>query len=106
VNWSVSPGGDTQLTDYFERLVQCRNSGGIHHYSYEQKQTDQRRPTVTIGVTDLTAVTTYHNNLSRDGNQHAGVRANHCQRHNRTFGKLFSARSIRPPIRSHCGLHT
>jgi chitodextrinase len=46
--------------------------------------------TATIGVTDLTGVTTYHNNLSRDGSNQQEYALTATNVHTSTFGKLFS----------------
>jgi len=46
--------------------------------------------TATIGVTDLTGVTTYHNNLSRDGSNQQEYALTTTNVNTSTFGKLFS----------------
>ena len=46
--------------------------------------------TATIGVTDLTGVTTYHNNLSRDGTNQQEYALTTANVNTATFGKLFS----------------
>jgi len=45
---------------------------------------------VTIGVTDLTGVTTYHNNLSRDGTNTREFALTTSNVNTASFGKLFS----------------
>jgi hypothetical protein len=46
--------------------------------------------TATIGVTDLTGVTTYHNNLSRDGSNQQEYALTTANVSTSTFGKLFT----------------
>jgi hypothetical protein len=46
--------------------------------------------TATIGVTDLAGVTTYHNNLSRDGSNQQEYALTTTNVNTSTFGKLFS----------------
>ncbi len=92
VTWSAT-GGSFSLTATASGAASTYTapaSAGVYVVTATSATDVTQSASVTIGVTDLTGVFTYHNNLSRDGSnpsEHALTTANVTAT---TFGKLFS----------------
>src|SRR5579864_2814157 len=92
VTWSAT-GGSFSLTatpSGAASIYAAPASAGVYVVTATSVTDVTRSASVTIGVTDLSGVYTYHNNLSRDGSnpsEHALTTANVTTT---TFGKLFS----------------
>jgi hypothetical protein len=89
VTWSVSTGGllSGQSTS---KVSFSSRTAGVYTVTATSNADGSKTASVTIGVTDLSGVTTYHNNLSRDGantQEYALTAANVVAS---SFGKLFS----------------
>jgi Putative Ig domain len=89
VKWSVSAGG---LLSGQSTTKASFNSAaaGVYTVTATSNADGSKSASVTIGVTGLSGVTTYHNNLSRDGvnpQEYALTTANVTTS---SFGKLFS----------------
>ncbi|GAC1617352.1 MAG: hypothetical protein PVS2B2_20640 [Candidatus Acidiferrum sp.] len=89
VVWSVSAGGSlsgqTPTTTVFSAT-----SAGVYTITATSVADPNKIATATIGVTDLTGVTTYHNNLARDGANTREFALTTSNVATATFGKLFS----------------
>ncbi len=89
VNWTATAGTFSAQTVTTATYVAPATAGVITVTATSNAATAQSA-TATIGVTDLSGVTTYHNDLSRDGvnaQEYALTTANVTTS---TFGKLFS----------------
>jgi hypothetical protein len=89
VSWSVSSGGNLAQQTTSAASFSASAAGG-----YTITATSNVNPSVsasvTIGVTALTGVTTYHNNLSRDGTNTQEYALTPANVTTATFGKLFA----------------
>ncbi|HXH66854.1 MAG TPA: Ig domain-containing protein, partial [Candidatus Limnocylindrales bacterium] len=89
VTWSVSTGG--QLTGQSTTKASFSSAvAGVYTIAATSKADGTTAASITVGVTDLAGVTTYHNNLSRNGSntqEYALTTANVTAS---SFGKLFS----------------
>jgi hypothetical protein len=92
VNWTATAGGFSSATSLSGVAVTYTAPGSAGSYTITATSvTDNTKSaSVTVGVTDLAGVTTYHNNLSRNGtNTHEyALTTNNVT--SSTFGKLFS----------------
>jgi hypothetical protein len=89
VTWGVSTGGllSGQSTS---KASFSSGTAGVYTVTATSNADGSKSTSVTIGVTDLSGVTTYHNNPSRDGaniQEYALTTANVTTN---SFGKLFS----------------
>ncbi len=88
VSWSATAGtvtGQTTTASSFSA-----SSAGVYTITATSVADSTKSASATIGVTDLSAISTYHNNLSRDGvnpKEYALTTSNVATA---TFGKLFS----------------
>ncbi|HXR32393.1 MAG TPA: putative Ig domain-containing protein [Verrucomicrobiae bacterium] len=89
VSWSVSAGGalagKTTTAASFSAGV-----AGVYTITATSLADGSKSATATIGVTDLAAVSTYHNNLSRDGTNTSEYALTPVNVNPNSFGKLFS----------------
>jgi hypothetical protein len=89
VTWSVTAGGT--LTGQTKTVASfSAATAGVYTVSATSVADHTKSATVTIGVTDLQGVYTYHNDLARDGanTQENALTASRVG--TSTFGKLFS----------------
>jgi chitodextrinase len=89
VTWTASSGSFTTQSTSAATYV-APNSAGVVTVTATSVADGTQSATATIGVTDLASVSTYHNDLSRDGvnsQEYALTTANVATA---TFGKLFS----------------
>ena len=89
VTWTASNGSFSAQSTSAATYV-APNSAGVVTVTATSVADGTKSATATIGVTDLTGVLTYHNDLSRDGvnsQEYALTAANVATA---TFGKLFS----------------
>ena len=89
VTWSVSTGGtlsqQTTSTATFSAAA-----AGVYTVTATSKADGTKTAVITIGVTDLAGVTTYHNNLSRDGTNTREYALTTTSVTTGSFGKLFA----------------
>jgi len=88
VSWSKSGGilsGQTTTTTSFSAA-----SAGVYTITATSITDNSKFASVTVGVTDLAAVSTYHNNISRDGSNPSEYTLTTSDVAQTTFGKLFS----------------
>lgn len=89
VVWSAANGGSlsgqTNTTTSFSAA-----SAGVYTITATSVADPSRSASVTIGVTDLNGVLTYHNNVSRDGTNTKEYALTTANVATATFGKLFS----------------
>ena len=89
VTWSVSTGGALSGKTTAKASFSSATAA-VYTVTATSNADNLKSTTVTIGVTDLAGVTTYHNNLSRNGanvQEYALTTANVTTS---SFGKLFS----------------
>jgi Putative Ig domain len=100
VNWSVTGSGcsgtacgtvssATSLTGVAVTYTPP-SSAGVYTITASSVTTNSIRATATVGVTDLAGMTTYHNDLYRDGANAQEYALNTSNVTNSAFGKLFS----------------
>jgi hypothetical protein len=89
VTWSVSTGGLLTGQSTTKALFSSA-SAGVYTISATSKADGTTAASITIGVTDLAGVTTYHNNLSRDGANTQEYALTTSNVATSSFGKLFS----------------
>jgi hypothetical protein len=89
VTWTASAGTFTNVTStsavYHAPAVQ-----GVYTITATSVLDVTKSASTSIGVTALSGVTTYHNNLARDGVNSQELALNTSNVHSSTFGKLFS----------------
>jgi len=88
VTWTTTGGtltGQTATSATFSSV-----SAGSFTIKATSNADNNQSASATIGVTDLTGVTTYHNNLSRDGTNTREYALTTSNVNSSTFGKLFS----------------
>jgi chitodextrinase len=66
------------------------NVAGVYTLTATSVVDPSKSSSITVGVTDLAGVTTYHNDLSRDGVNSQEYALTTANVHTATFGKLFS----------------
>src|SRR5215468_4659849 len=94
VNWSISPAGGafsapssgsgTPVT------LTAPSSAGVYTVTATSVTDGSQSASITVGVTDLAGVFTYHNNLARDGTNIQEHALTPKSVNAETFGKLFS----------------
>jgi hypothetical protein len=89
VSWSVSAGGGLSLQTTTSASFRAATAG-VYTVTATSKANGSSTASVTIAVTDLAGVTTYHNNLSRDGTNTQEYALTPANVTTSTFGKLFS----------------
>ncbi|HWY05840.1 MAG TPA: putative Ig domain-containing protein [Candidatus Acidoferrales bacterium] len=89
VSWAVSTGGllSGQSTS---KASFSSATAGAYTVTATSNTDGSKSASVTIGVTDLSGVTTYHNNLSRDGTNTQEYALTTANVTTNSFGKLFS----------------
>jgi hypothetical protein len=94
VTWSVNPTGGSFETptsnDGDSVTFTAPTTAGVYSIKATSVTDATRSTTLTVGVTDLAGVSTYHNNLSRDGVNDREFTLTTANVHTSTFGKLFS----------------
>ena len=89
VTWTASSGTFSAQASTTATYV-APNSPGSITVTATSKTDTTKSASATIGVTDLAGVTTYHNDLSRDGVNAQEYALNTTNVATATFGKLFS----------------
>src|SRR5215831_2641638 len=89
VNWTAT-GGSFNPTTSTTGTYTAPSSPGVYTLTATSVTDGLISATLTIGVTDLAGVTTYHNNLSRDGTNTQEYALTASNITTATFGKLFS----------------
>jgi uncharacterized protein YjdB len=89
VTWSASGGSFTSSTAN-SALYKAPTSAGVYTITATSVADSTKSASTTIGVTDLGGVTTYHNDLSRDGVNSQEYALTTSNVNSSTFGKLFS----------------
>ena len=89
VSWSVSSGGSLQNQTTSTASFSAATAG-VYTITATSISDGSKSASVTIGVTDLAGVTTYHNDLSRDGVNSQEYALTTSTVSSSTFGKLFS----------------
>ena len=90
VTWTASSGTVTPQTTTTATYVAPLSPGKNVTVTATSVADVTRTASATIGVTDLAGVTTYHNNVSRDGANVQEYALNTTNVATPTFGKLFS----------------
>src|SRR5258706_3496456 len=92
VNWTATAGSLSSTTSLSGAAATYTAPGSAGSYTITATSvTDNTKSaSVTVGVTDLAGVTTYHNNLSRDGTNTHEYALTTSNVTSSTFGKLFS----------------
>jgi len=88
VTWSTTGGtlsGQTAIAATF-----TSSSAGSYTVTAKSNADTTKSASAAIGVTDLSGVTTYHNNLSRDGTNTKEYALTTSNVNSSAFGKLFS----------------
>jgi len=100
VTWSASgPACSGTTCGTFARVTSnsatyvAPNTAGIYSISAISVADVTKRASISIGVTDLNGVLTYHNNLSRDGTNIHEFALTTSNVNTATFGKLFSCQA-------------
>ena len=100
VTWSASgPACSGTTCGTFARVTSnsatyvAPNTAGSYSISAISVADVTKRASISIGVTDLTGVLTYHNNLSRDGTNIHEFAFTTSNVNTATFGKLFSCQA-------------
>jgi hypothetical protein len=92
VSWTVSPGGtlsrQTSTTANFSAAT-----AGTYTVTATSKADNTKSASATFGVTNLTGVFTYHNDLARDGSNTSEYALTTSNVNSTTFGKLFSCQT-------------
>ncbi len=90
VSWSVSGGGSFSSQSNSAATYVAPSTAGSVTITATSLADGTKDASATIGVTDLSGVTTYHNNLSRDGANSREFALTTSNVKTATFGKLFS----------------
>ena len=89
VKWSAS-GGTFPTSTSTSAVYQAPNRAGVYTITATSIADGTKSASAVIGVTDLSGVSTYHNNLSRDGANSQEYALTPSNVSSTTFGKLFS----------------
>lgn len=97
VTWSFTSTGSTSgggfsPTSNTSVVFTAPSTAGVVTITAKAVADNTKTATVTIGVTDLSGVTTYHNNLSRDGTNTKEYALTTSNVTASSFGKLFSCK--------------
>ncbi len=94
VRWTVSPSGGsfspTSSLSGAKVTFTAAATAGVYTLTATSVSDATAIATVTVGVTDLTGVYTYHNDLARDGANTQEYALNLTNVNTTSFGKLFS----------------
>lgn len=94
VTWSIDPAGGSfeaaTSRDGESVTLTAPGTAGVYSIKATSITDTTRSTTVTVGVTDLASVSTYHNNLSRDGVNDKEYVLTTANVNTKTFGKLFA----------------
>jgi len=94
VTWTVKPTGGsftaTTSADGESVTFTTPSTAGVYTIKATSVTDTATSTTVTLGVTDLASVSTFHNNLSRDGVNDKEYVLTTANVNTSTFGKLFS----------------
>lgn len=90
VTWTASTGTFSAQAAGTATYVAPSSPGGGITITATSKADATKSATATIAVTDLAGVTTYHNNLARDGANNQEYLLTTANVKQATFGKLFS----------------
>ena len=90
VTWTASTGTFSAQTATTATYVAPNSPGGGITITATSKADATKSATATIAVTDLAGVTTYHNDVARDGANNQEYLLNKSNVNQSTFGKLFS----------------
>ena len=92
VTWSATGGSfsPTATASGAPTTYTAPATAGVYTLTATSVSDVTRSVSITIGVTDLAGVFTYHNNLSRDGSNPREYAITPSNVTNTTFGKLFS----------------
>jgi hypothetical protein len=94
IKWSISPSGGsfssaTSLSGTAVTFT-APSTAGVYSIMATSVTDSTRQATVTVGITDLAGVFTYHNDLARDGANTQEYALTPANVNTTTFGKLFS----------------
>jgi len=89
VTWAVSAGG-VLASQTTSSASFSAPTAGVYTVTATSKADSSRSATATFGVTDLTGVVTYHNDLSRDGSNPSEYALTPANVTTGSFGKRFS----------------
>lgn len=96
VTWSVTPAGgtftETTSADGASVTFTAPPTAGVYSIKATSVTDTTSNTTVTLGVTDLLSVSTWHNDLSRDGVNDREFVLTTTNVNTSTFGKLFSCK--------------
>ncbi len=90
VTWTASSGTFSAQAATTATYVAPNSPGGGITITATSKADATKSATATIAVTDLAGVTTYHNDVARDGANNQEYLLNTSNVNQSTFGKLFS----------------
>ena len=94
VTWSISPaGGSFSAANSLNGVpvnFTAPATAGVYTITATSRSDGTRSASLTVGVTDLAGVYTYHNNGARDGSNVQEYALTPANVNNANFGKLFS----------------
>lgn len=94
IKWSISPAGGsfssaTSLSGTAVTFA-APSTAGVYTITATSVTDSAQQAVVTVGITDLAGVYTYHNDLARDGANTQEYALTPANVHGATFGKVFS----------------
>lgn len=95
VSWSISPASSGSFSPSSSSsganvTFTAPATAGVYTLTATSLSDGTKNATITLGVTDLAGVFTYHNNLSRNGSNPSEYALRSSNVTSPTFGKLFS----------------